>query len=516
MPPSLTARNFSSLVIDHFYSSGQDVTVAGLYCDYLDKREQTTSNMLGAMLRQLVGSGNIPEDIRRVFEDAKRHFGGVRPEVPQLLTMLKTAIAQRQRVVICIDGLDESLAVHRTGLLRALRTIVQESPNVKLFFTGRPFIRSEVEMYFPILDTITVRPTKEDTEAFLRMKLDGDPEPDAMDDCLRADIMGIIPKTISEMYVQMPYFPVPSRKSRYSRTIMDRFLLVALSIDTILGETTIHRRREKLKQVSTGQNVGDVYTATLERIRAQTKDRARLGMEAIMWVTHSERPLEPDELRQALGVEFGSRDLNSDNTPSIRTILNCGLGLVTVDSSSSKVRLVHFTLQEHIIANPTLFHSPHSMIAEVCLTYLNFDRIKDISPKLDSSPPATPFLEYASYHWGAHVRRETSPSVISLALELLNQFEAHVSCTLHFLENFEWEDLFYTDEDQIGFTGLHFAAYLGVLEIMVPLLKIQKWDLNKPDELGNTALVLAAREGHDGIVGVLLQQEGVDPNVEDH
>ena len=149
-------------MIDHFYGSEQNITVVGLYCDYLDRKEQTTSNILGAMLKQLIGSGIIPDDIRKAFEDAKRHFGGVHPEVPELMKMLKTAIRQRQRVVICIDGLDESLAAHRTGLLSALQAIVGESPNVRLFLAGRPFIRPEVERYFPRVDTILVSPTKED------------------------------------------------------------------------------------------------------------------------------------------------------------------------------------------------------------------------------------------------------------------------------------------------------------------------------------------------------------------
>jgi len=197
---SLTSY-FSSVVIDHFYDGGRDTATAGLYCDYLDRNEQTTSNMLGVMLKQLVGSGSIPEDIRKAFEGAKERFGGVGPRVPELLNMLKTAIAQRQRVVICIDGLDESIAAHRTGLLRALQGIVRELPNVRLFITGRPFIRSEVEKCFPGVDTISISPTKEDTEAFLRIRLDEDLEPDAMDERLREDIMEIIPKRISEMYV---------------------------------------------------------------------------------------------------------------------------------------------------------------------------------------------------------------------------------------------------------------------------------------------------------------------------
>ena len=198
-------------MIDHFYGSEQDITVVGLYCDYLDRKEQTTSNILGAMLKQLIGSGNVPGDIRKAFEDAKRHFGGVGSETTELLKMLKVVIAQRKWVVICIDGLDESFEAHRTSLLSALQVVVREMPNVRLFLTGRPFIRPEVERYFPTVDTILVSPTREDTEAFLRMKLDRDSEPDAMDESLREEIMEIIPKTISEMYVQMPSFPVSGR-----------------------------------------------------------------------------------------------------------------------------------------------------------------------------------------------------------------------------------------------------------------------------------------------------------------
>jgi len=295
-----------------------------------------------------------------------------------------------------------------------------------------------------------------------------------------------------------------------------RFLLVSLSIETILGETTIRRRREKLKQMSNGQDVGDVYTATLERIRAQGEDRARLGMEAIMWIAYSERPLSPDELCQALGVEIGSTDLDNDNTPSIRTILNCGLGLVTVDSSSSKARLVHFTLQEHILSHPTLFHNPHSMIAEVCLTYLHFTCIKEL-PSLPSLPPTTPFLEYASGYWGKHCRRETSPSVIQLAVKLLDRFDSHI-----FRKSFLEVELghvgsrLYCSTHPMKFTALHAGACLGVLEIMVSLLKITKWDLNATDEFGMTASLWATYRGFDAIVKLLLEHEGVDPRLADH
>jgi len=268
--------------------------------------------------------------------------------------------------------------------------------------------------------------------------------------------------------------------------------------------------------MSKGQGVGDVYGATLERIKGQEEARSRLGMEAIMWIAYSERPLKPDELCQALGVEVGSEDLNNDNTPNIRTITRCGLGLVTVDSSSSTVRLVHFTLQEHILANPIIFQSPHSVIVEACLTYLNFSYIMGLSPILSSPPPAAPFLEYASCYWGVHARRGISEKAIPLALKLLDRFDRHISCKLLLLKEVPWKPPFDIEGSPIGFTGLHGGALLGVLEPIVYLFNFKKWDLNATDLHGRTALTWAARKGHDGDVKVLLEQVGLHSDIADN
>jgi len=98
-----------------------------------------------------------------------------------------------------------------------------------------------------------------------------------------------------------------------------RFLLVSLNIDAILQEPTIHRRRQKLNLIADGLGLGDAYGATLDRIRGQGGEKARLGMAALMWISHAERPLKPDELLHALAIEIGSPDLNSDNILSIGT-----------------------------------------------------------------------------------------------------------------------------------------------------------------------------------------------------
>ena len=299
-------------------------------------------------------------------------------------------------------------------------------------------------------------------------------------------------------------------------TVVSSFLLVALNIDAILGEITLYQRRKKLDEMTKGEGLGDAYEATLSRMKAQSRSRSKLGMDILMWVSHAERPLHVDELCHALGVEAGSIDLNTQNIPAIETLLACTLGLVRVEKSSSTVRLVHYTLQEYLSHNPNLFLEPHSLIAEVCLTYLNFRQVKGLSPARRSVPPTAPFVEYASCHWGSHARQGSTESVKALALKLLDGYDKHISSKILLLRGLDsWDRPFDRKDTPRGFTGLHGAAYLGYAEIIVTLLETNKWDVQATDFHGSTAIAWAARRGHEGAVRVLLQRSDASPDKAD-
>jgi len=171
--------------------------------------------------------------------------------------------------------------------------------------------------------------------------------------------------------------------------------------------------------MTNGIGLDDAYRATLDRIRAQGRDREKLGMGVLMWVLCSERPLKVEELCHALGVEAGATDLDGDNVPAIQTLMSCTLGLVTMEEPASTVRLVHFTLQEYLASHPDLFTTPHSMMAEICLTYLNFQSICELSTTLHTIPSTMPFLHYASCSWGLHAKEEITERVKRLALQVL-------------------------------------------------------------------------------------------------
>ena len=288
---------------------------------------------------------------------------------------------------------------------------------------------------------------------------------------------------------------------------MSRFLQVSLNIKTILQETTLHRRREKLGTMIGGLGLGDAYSATIGRIKAQGVDRTRLGMAALMWISHSQRPLSADEICHALAVEIGSTDINPNNVPSIKTVLSCCQGLAAIDEGALAVRLIHFTLKEYLSRHADLFEQPHSKIAETCLTYLKFQAINAPPAKY---PRVTPFLTYSSMHWGTHMRMELSDHSRFLALDLFDRYDSHISA-----EICGW---FAPEQYRVSprpFSVLRCISYFGIGELAIDLLRTKGWDVNQGDRDGMTLLMWAARYGHEELVRLLLQQRHTRPDMAD-
>ena len=180
-------------------AAGKNIAVVGLYCDFLAQQEQSTTSILGAILKQLVSRGGIPEDIREAFQKAKNEFGRRGLRLPDMVEILKKTITRLQRIFLCIDALDELAPNHRQELLRSLPEILRVSPNMRILLTGRPHIHDEITEFLSMAVRIPVTPTQDDIRSYLKMRLDGDTTRKAMDDELRADIMRVIPEKISEM-----------------------------------------------------------------------------------------------------------------------------------------------------------------------------------------------------------------------------------------------------------------------------------------------------------------------------
>ena len=177
----------------------KDIAVVGVYCDFHSQQEQTIANIMGAILKQLVGRGGIPDYLREEFQIGQKEFGGRGLLLADLIGFLKITIASLPQVFICLDALDECLPKYLPELLDSLRNIVRECPKTKLFLTGRPHVGEDVKRYFPKVVVIPISPNKNDIRNYAETRLDRDAEPEAMNDDLRANIVRVIQEKISEM-----------------------------------------------------------------------------------------------------------------------------------------------------------------------------------------------------------------------------------------------------------------------------------------------------------------------------
>ena len=89
-------------------------------------------------------------------------------------------------------------------VLESLRRILQGSPKTRIFMTGRPHVRSEVERELDgAVNFVSIQPTNNSVVRFLREKLRRDTAPNIMSSKLKAEIIDSILEIGSETYVEM-------------------------------------------------------------------------------------------------------------------------------------------------------------------------------------------------------------------------------------------------------------------------------------------------------------------------
>ena len=198
----LRSGDTSSLVLDSLchWARGRDAAVACFYFDFAAQKEQSITNVLGSLLKQVVGGlEKIPAKIVEAFRDQGKVIGGRKLELGEIVEALQD-ISSSRPTFICIDALDECVAEYQRKLLDSLAQVLHKSPNTRIFLAGRLHIRDEVEKHLVgRVVAVPVTPTKDDIIQFLRARLGEDTIPDAMDKSLEEDIIKTIPATVSEM-----------------------------------------------------------------------------------------------------------------------------------------------------------------------------------------------------------------------------------------------------------------------------------------------------------------------------
>ena len=301
---------------------------------------------------------------------------------------------------------------------------------------------------------------------------------------------------------------------------MIRFLLAQLHLDSLVGKRSPKAVRAALERLPKGSQAYDqAYAEAMERIEGQAKDSRELAKQALSWITCARRPLTSMELCHALAVEINECELDEQNLPEIGDIISLCAGLLTIDGESNIVRLIHYTTQEYFLrTQDSWFHDAQDYITMTCVAYLSLDVFdsgrcpsdEDFEARLRSNP----LYDYAARHWGCHARAASAEVGQSVIVYLGKETKISGSSQAMLVIEDRHYRPGYSQSVPTELTGVHVAARFGLTDLTTMLIK-NGYQPDCKDSHGQTPLSMAAEEGHEAVVKLLLERDDVEADSKD-
>jgi hypothetical protein len=348
------------------------------------------------------------------------------------------------------------------------------------------------------------------------------------------------------------------------------FLWVVLRLPKVVkslndGSCEIRDLRELIEKES--NELYATYQSILENdIDSGMKDRAFLFLQ---WVCLAERPLTLTELRLAMAcnelAESGFKKceevkgfVQSDQRMErlVRS-LSGGLARLVGTGKRNTIQLFHGTIYEFLRSQGLQLLAPGSAasssvsqseaeiigasqerLSKSCLHYLCIqDVLSEASLDVETTLEKYCLLDYATRNWLVHAERaercgisqvgvvevlSSRPSMFDIWRMVYQTIDHHhpkcpevhtfkiihvgalynlQSVVRHLLENGEFVD----EVDEEGSTALHHSCRLGHEQVTVMLLEYEA-NIEAKNDSSNTPLELAAANGHEAIVSLLLRQ----------
>ncbi|KAJ7144579.1 ankyrin repeat-containing domain protein [Mycena epipterygia] len=296
------------------------------------------------------------------------------------------------------------------------------------------------------------------------------------------------------------------------------FLLAKLHIDSLTTSLTIREVRDALKNMP--NDFDRKYDEIVDRIDRQLDKYKAIAWSTLSWITNTKRPLHSSELREALAIEPGAKELDPETLLDMDTILSVCTGLVVLNEGDDIIRLIHYTTQNyfelaHVQAR--LFPHAQTTITTTCITYLSFPVLLDSTDDWNHYEKHS-FLDYAVQYALIHARGQPESDIRDMILWFLG----NCSAWRRLWDSWSW-NTFRTGDMPEEDAQLGIAAFFGLDEIVQYLIKedgsgpglqpaIAEWSANDVDlregskrEVYDWALWAATLAGHEIIVGLLLE-----------
>ncbi|RXW25640.1 hypothetical protein EST38_g228 [Candolleomyces aberdarensis] len=477
--PGVGKTTLSGVAFNNLQEEFSDDVILHHFCDFSERNQQTSIAVVKTLLHQVLNQANDDQIVK------------LRTHREKSKTTLKLATLSSILIDVCsshstflvLDALDEFN--DRKTLYPVLQQLVQAGWRVMATSRSLPDISDSFRSY----PQIEIEAAKSDLETYVALRL-----------------------TESD-------FDTISGNQSILASIVDKadgiFLLARLIMDRLLELTTVKEMRRFLEHMPS--TVHDGYRSSLDRILALPPSRSSLALRVIGWITHAERRLQVGEVLHAFAFEEGSAEVDEDNIPSLKLVLQVCVGIVSTDAETATLGLIHSTAHDFFRQLPQL-QDTHLDIASISIGYLSLPPLSTPSPDLEALSGRLrdmPFLAYAAKYWGMHAKRVEEQLTSQIRTFLLN--ERVVAASFQALQIGQWKNQELAAAVFASLpcrqSPLHIAAYWG-LDFTLKSLLSMGGDAATQDSDGWAPLHWAASNGHESTV-VILIDHGVDINSQD-
>ena len=514
--------------------------IACVYCEYKQQQQQTPSNLVASMWRQLCQHKHtLPEAAETLYNDHLQHRVNLSLTKVEALTV--EVIEKHSRVLIVVDALDECTeeGLTRANFVGALQILLSGHPSIEdklqVMITSR-----QTERLVEGGDDIEIYATEDDLRKLVKRRIViGISRNRVLTEMIRSneklaeELTDNIVSGGEKMYES--YAPLDP----LAANLACRFLLVRLHLNALHSKTNLRDFRAATKKLP--KSLEQVYYDIWLRLNAQDDHLMYLARSVLCWIWCASRQLTVKELQHALATRPGDTTLDEDGIESEDTCLSCCLGLVAVDSGSQIIRLVHKSAQEYFDQRGSdFFPDAHRGSAETCLTYLMYEDFRREPrgeydwPKGDKTMDKSglwvletttddeaierageltaallqrnPFLKYASTFWGRHARGRAEELLQDMILHFVQNAAAlanSVKATYNEGEDGLYLKLFFNGRLLGRQVPLFVATYFGLEKIVEELLAIPS--IASSDGIDQSVLAWAIRCRQERVARLFIE-----------
>ncbi|EPS39086.1 hypothetical protein H072_7130 [Dactylellina haptotyla CBS 200.50] len=466
----------------------REAGIAYIHCRHQPQHLQSLNQLAGSVLRQLLqGLEQWPTRLYDQYEHHKAYKAAAGLTATELCEILIEVTASYQRVFILVDGLDEINELDPPGDLSLYEKFISWLLDVQarcfgnLFMTSRP--EPAILNRFYHCQTLQLGIDEETIKEYLEWLL--------------TDIR----------YWRSGFDTKEDLSHRIILSAEKSFLWVAVCIKYLQFSYPTYWDSRVMGSIPAPGLLG-LYETIISDICGQREPAmGRLGVRILSWIFFSERNLTVQELRHAAAVVNGSSEIEQDLLGD-ETIVSLCKGLVRIDSNTGLVLLIHTSLRDYFEATKgRWFPGAQKYLLSTCLTYASFNsfRVGPSSTKANfkARQESNPFYGYAARFWGVHAAKIDLPDAVTIhqIVEFLKTKSLVSACS---------QVVFYRGDDTFAAnsanqtTGIHLAARFGLTEPTYSLISDGICDVNAVDSEDISPLYLAAENGHEGVVTVLL------------